>query len=102
MTSEGEASVNFEHSWGDGVAVMSYFNAIHADGNDNPAVDSPNVATAEPQVTKLGEHNQQSKHLELLALCPQYVGVHKTLSCQFILPIYSIFNLIDCLHDICC
>lgn len=55
MTSQGDAAVNFEHSWGDGVAVMSYFNAIFHDSNDNPAVQTKDVATAEPQVTKLGE-----------------------------------------------
>lgn len=51
----GEAAVNFEHSWGDGVAVMSYFNAIFNDSNTNPAASSNDLKTDCPPVTKLGE-----------------------------------------------
>ena len=56
MTSKGDAAVNFEHSWGDGVAVMSLFNAMFSDSNTNPAASSRDIATSEPQVTKLGEY----------------------------------------------
>jgi len=55
ITPKGEACVNFEHSWGDGVAVMSYFNAIYADSNDNPVTSSHDDANAAPQVKKLGK-----------------------------------------------
>ncbi|KAJ8302034.1 hypothetical protein KUTeg_021021 [Tegillarca granosa] len=32
----GLASVNFEHSWGDGVAVLRYFNEVFKDSTKNP------------------------------------------------------------------
>ena len=39
MAKDGVAAVNFEHSWGDGVAVLRYFTEILKDSNDNPFVD---------------------------------------------------------------
>ncbi|CAC5425186.1 CPT2 [Mytilus coruscus] len=35
---EGVASANFEHSWGDGVAVVRYINEIYKDSTENPKV----------------------------------------------------------------
>lgn len=52
---QGESCVNFEHSWGDGVAVMSFFNAIFKDTNTNPSVTSPEGGSSNPQVKKLGK-----------------------------------------------
>ena len=58
MTSKGDACVNFEHSWGDGVAVMSYFNAVYKDSNEQPTVGSKEAAgNAQPEVTKLGVYS---------------------------------------------
>ena len=55
MTPKGDGCVTFEHSWGDGVAVMSYFNAVFKDSNDKPAVTSSDTAAnVTPKVTKLG------------------------------------------------
>jgi carnitine O-palmitoyltransferase 2 len=34
----GTAGINFEHSWGDGVAVLRYFNEIYKDISNNPFV----------------------------------------------------------------
>nr|CAG4650079.1 EOG090X04D9 [Sida crystallina] len=31
LSRDGKAAVNFEHSWGDGVAVMRFFNEVHKD-----------------------------------------------------------------------
>ncbi|KAG3113079.1 hypothetical protein PI124_g19810 [Phytophthora idaei] len=31
IAANGTASVNFEHAWGDGVAVLSYHNELHGD-----------------------------------------------------------------------
>ncbi|GLH11647.1 uncharacterized protein GBIM_16393 [Gryllus bimaculatus] len=36
FTQDGYAAVNFEHSWGDGVAVLRYFNDIFNDSSKNP------------------------------------------------------------------
>ena len=32
-TKNGECAVNFEHAWGDGVAVLRYVNEIYDDAN---------------------------------------------------------------------
>lgn len=34
----GIAGLNFEHSWGDGVAVLRYFQDIHKDSKAKPQV----------------------------------------------------------------
>lgn len=38
VTKSGQAAVNFEHSWGDGVAVLRYFNDLYADSTENAFV----------------------------------------------------------------
>lgn len=38
LTKDGIASVNFEHSWGDGVAVVRYFNEVYKDSTEKPQV----------------------------------------------------------------
>ena len=35
VTKCGNACVNFEHSWGDGVAVLRYFNEVYKDSTEN-------------------------------------------------------------------
>lgn len=41
----GTVGINFEHSWGDGVAVLRYFNEIYKDTTTNPFVH-PNTGKA--------------------------------------------------------
>ncbi|XP_028398287.1 carnitine O-palmitoyltransferase 2, mitochondrial-like [Dendronephthya gigantea] len=41
----GLSGVHFEHAWGDGVAVLRYFNEIHKDSIDNPACSSSQLAS---------------------------------------------------------
>ena len=36
VTGAGKASVNFEHAWGDGVAVLRYFNEVFQDSTEKP------------------------------------------------------------------
>ncbi|XP_043941382.1 carnitine O-palmitoyltransferase 2, mitochondrial isoform X1 [Protopterus annectens] len=38
MTRDGTAAVNFEHSWGDGVAVLRFQNEVYKDHVERPAV----------------------------------------------------------------
>lgn len=42
VAKDGTAGVNFEHSWGDGVAVLRYFNEIYKETTKSPFVD-PNL-----------------------------------------------------------
>ncbi|XP_020864601.1 carnitine O-palmitoyltransferase 2, mitochondrial-like isoform X1 [Phascolarctos cinereus] len=38
ITVDGSAGINFEHSWGDGVAVLRFVNEVYADSTKHPAV----------------------------------------------------------------
>lgn len=55
ITADGYAGINFEHSWGDGVAVLRYFNDIHRDSTTDLKVplDAMKIST-EPIPRKLG------------------------------------------------
>lgn len=55
VAKDGVAGVNFEHSWGDGVAVLRYFQDIYKDSTEKPRVDSAtNVASNVPEVRSIG------------------------------------------------
>ncbi|XP_066453679.1 carnitine O-palmitoyltransferase 2, mitochondrial [Eleutherodactylus coqui] len=45
MTADGTAAINFEHSWGDGVAVLRFQNEVFKDSTERPSV-SPQSAPA--------------------------------------------------------
>lgn len=45
LTPDGTAAINFEHSWGDGVAVLSYLNKVWKDSNDLPIVHPSTAAS---------------------------------------------------------
>ncbi|XP_019387941.1 PREDICTED: carnitine O-palmitoyltransferase 2, mitochondrial-like isoform X1 [Crocodylus porosus] len=38
VTSDGTAGINFEHSWGDGVAVLRFANEVHRNSTRHPAL----------------------------------------------------------------
>lgn len=55
VAKDGVAGVNFEHSWGDGVAVLRYFQDIYKDTTTNPRVShSTNVSNQTPEVRTIG------------------------------------------------
>uniref|UniRef100_A0A8C5W636 Carnitine O-palmitoyltransferase 2, mitochondrial n=1 Tax=Leptobrachium leishanense TaxID=445787 RepID=A0A8C5W636_9ANUR len=51
MTQDGTAAVNFEHSWGDGVAVLRFLNEVYKDSTQRPAV-SPQSPPAKVDSSK--------------------------------------------------
>ena len=57
MDGSGQTCVNFEHSWGDGVAVLRYFNEVFKDSTERPLVhpDTEPLVTDPSAVNKLGE-----------------------------------------------
>ncbi|KAJ8277890.1 hypothetical protein GJAV_G00081310 [Gymnothorax javanicus] len=46
LTKDGQAAVNFEHSWGDGVAVIRFQNEIFKDTTEHPLVSPGSRAAA--------------------------------------------------------
>uniref|UniRef100_A0A023GLX5 Putative carnitine o-acyltransferase cpt2/yat1 n=1 Tax=Amblyomma triste TaxID=251400 RepID=A0A023GLX5_AMBTT len=49
LTAEGHAALNFEHSWGDGVAVLRYFNEVYTDSTERPCVHPGQSANINPE-----------------------------------------------------
>lgn len=49
LTADGHAAINFEHSWGDGVAVLRYFNDIYTDSIEQPYVHPGQSANINPE-----------------------------------------------------
>uniref|UniRef100_A0A1B6CFU1 Choline/carnitine acyltransferase domain-containing protein n=1 Tax=Clastoptera arizonana TaxID=38151 RepID=A0A1B6CFU1_9HEMI len=48
VAADGVAGINFEHSWGDGVAVLRYFQDIFKDSNSKPRVHPDTQCTIDP------------------------------------------------------
>ncbi|KAF7657165.1 hypothetical protein LDENG_00030900 [Lucifuga dentata] len=46
LTKDGQAAINFEHSWGDGVAVLRFQNEIFKDTTEQPLVNPSSAAAA--------------------------------------------------------
>lgn len=54
VAKDGVSAVNFEHSWGDGVAVLRYFEDIFKDSTSNPFVNSnTRIPNKIPEVREL-------------------------------------------------
>lgn len=55
VTKDGHAGINFEHSWGDGVAILRFFNDTFNDSSNNPQLEGPieNPATFNVAVKRL-------------------------------------------------
>lgn len=49
VAANGRASVNFEHSWGDGVAVLRYLNEMYNDSVSYPVLASAGSASVAPK-----------------------------------------------------
>ncbi|KAH8235171.1 hypothetical protein KR032_009629 [Drosophila birchii] len=45
VSADGTTAINFEHSWGDGVAVLRYFNELYKDTLQQPFVSTETVHT---------------------------------------------------------
>ena len=55
ITKKGHSAVNFEHSWGDGVAVLRYMIEMFKDTTTKPRVQPLASTTAQPDVRRLSE-----------------------------------------------
>ena len=57
LAPDGHAAVNFEHAWGDGVAVLRYFTEVYGDMTKMPAVhpdSQPASVDSSKHVRRLG------------------------------------------------
>lgn len=50
---DGLSAINFEHAWGDGVAVLRFFNEIYKDTKEKPYVPSGPVTPSDSGVERL-------------------------------------------------
>lgn len=58
VAKDGKAAVNFEHSWGDGVAVLRFFQDIYKDSANHPHVhpgSEKSLVNSSAHVRKLGK-----------------------------------------------
>ncbi len=44
MCRNGLSGIHFEHAWGDGVAVLRFFNEIYKDATENPTCSTSQLA----------------------------------------------------------
>ncbi|XP_055857990.1 carnitine O-palmitoyltransferase 2, mitochondrial [Episyrphus balteatus] len=58
---DGTAAVNFEHSWGDGVAVLRYFNEIYKDSTEKPHIHPSTI----PYLPQNGDNSVRSIDFQL-------------------------------------
>ena len=54
MLPDGNATINFEHAWGDGVAVIRFFNEVFKESTSAPAIDPSSVVASSDGVGGLG------------------------------------------------
>lgn len=45
ITKSGVSAINFEHAWGDGVAVLRFFNEVYKDTTTRPAITAETAKT---------------------------------------------------------
>lgn len=58
INKDGVAGINFEHSWGDGVAVLRYFNDVFADSTNKPRIHPDTIPSSSSAVRKLGKKHE--------------------------------------------
>ncbi|KAJ0408631.1 hypothetical protein P43SY_008978 [Pythium insidiosum] len=60
VAADGQAAVNFEHSWGDGVAVLRYLNEMYADSVKYPVLQAAAEAAPTELAWELSAETQQT------------------------------------------
>lgn len=66
IAADGTTSVNFEHSWGDGVAVMRYCNDVRQEVTNKPFVTDAETSQSSGGV---GEHVRKIGKSFVISLC---------------------------------
>lgn len=86
VSKDGKAAVNFEHSWGDGVAVLRFFQDIYKDSTNSPWVHpEPVKASFEPEkhVQRLEFNLDDMAKTNIVSAKERYSAVTKSLSFSF-------------------
>ncbi|KAM6218160.1 carnitine O-palmitoyltransferase 2, mitochondrial [Rhynchocyon petersi] len=87
ITEDGTAAVHFEHSWGDGVAVLRFFNEVFKDSTQTPAISpqSPPAATdSSVAVQKLNFRLTDAIKTGITAAKKKFEDTMKTLTIDYI------------------
>lgn len=87
ISKDGVGGVNFEHSWGDGVAVLRYFQDIHKDFLKNPQVDSDTQfsnSNVGNEVTKLDFKLNEKLKENIKQACRDYDTITGSLDLNFV------------------
>lgn len=58
IAGNGKSAVNFEHSWGDGVAVLRFFNDVYKDSVVSPIANTSSPAPMEPLPFNLSDNTK--------------------------------------------
>lgn len=87
VTKDGTSGVSFEHSWGDGVAVLRLFNEIYKETTESPIIQPSDVATTPTQ-----DVSEDIIHVGLYRSDSFFYIIH---SMYFIYFIFSDFALDD-------
>ena len=89
VCANGKAGINFEHSWGDGVAVLRYFNEIFDDSTNRPVVrgsgGESNVDDAQPDFRELEFRLSDSLKSEVIQIRSEFLATVASLKTNLLI-----------------
>lgn len=87
FTKDGQSAINFEHSWGDGVAVLRFFNEIYKDSASKKFVDENTKPDSgvEEEITRLSFNLDDDMKSTIKAASDSYRKWTKGLDLNYIL-----------------
>ncbi|XP_032756677.1 carnitine O-palmitoyltransferase 2, mitochondrial [Rattus rattus] len=83
VAEDGTAAVHFEHAWGDGVAVLRFFNEVFRDSTQTPAItpqSQPAATNSSASVETLSFHLSGTVKAGIIAAKEKFDTTVKTLS----------------------
>ncbi|KAL3289715.1 hypothetical protein HHI36_023115 [Cryptolaemus montrouzieri] len=87
ITKDGYAGVNFEHAWGDGVAVLRYMQDIYKDSKEKPRVNvnTKTVSDSMDEVFRLDMNLSDYLKEEITGAIKEYKHLCSTLDVNYLL-----------------
>lgn len=87
LAKDGTAAVHFEHAWGDGVAVLRFFNEVFKDSTQAPAItpqSQPAHTDSSAAVRRLNFKLDDAMKASIGAAKDKFDAIVKTLTIDFI------------------